>query len=223
MCTYPGDPGQPVGLAPHAPRPRRYMRTPRTSMTSRCRPHFLRPARSRWSPSSSPCTTSPRTGGPRRCIPAATWRGHQKSFWWRCQDGELHLGIKEVRLGPSQAARQVDESSAVLCTVACGDCVGAERPLRRVQVIMDSRLLHCGTANSSELPRGCIEARIGAREASIPLLHLLDASRQEATSRASLPTVGHLGPGAPQTRSCRSTRTRRWRIRVRNGILEALI
>ncbi|CAE7228610.1 rpl5 [Symbiodinium sp. CCMP2592] len=47
------------------------------------------------------------------------------------QDGELHLGMKEV-----------DEDSAVLCTMNMGDCV-----------VMDSRLLHCGTANTSDLHR----------------------------------------------------------------------
>ena len=97
------------------------------------------------------------------------------------------------------ALAQVDESSAVLCTMSCGDCVrqaqvrsrvGAKRSIlscfhfwslmsllyfavehcsRRgeithpsrgsecrypstAEVMMDSRLLHCGTANTSDLP-----------------------------------------------------------------------
>mmetsp|Transcript_58192 Transcript_58192/g.108960 ORF Transcript_58192/g.108960 Transcript_58192/m.108960 type:complete len:264 (-) Transcript_58192:14-805(-) len=58
-------------------------------------------------------------------------RGPTKMYPKSHLDGELHLGIKEV-----------DESSAVLCTMKQGDCV-----------VMDSRLLHCGTANTSNLHR----------------------------------------------------------------------
>jgi len=58
-------------------------------------------------------------------------RGPTKMYPRSHLDGELHLGLKEV-----------DESSAVLCTMSCGDCV-----------MMDSRLLHCGTANTSDLHR----------------------------------------------------------------------
>ncbi|CAJ1381893.1 unnamed protein product [Effrenium voratum] len=60
-----------------------------------------------------------------------TERGPTKMYPRSHVDGELHLGMKEV-----------DESSAVLCTLSCGDCV-----------LMDSRLLHCGTANTSDLHR----------------------------------------------------------------------
>mmetsp|Transcript_58198 Transcript_58198/g.165481 ORF Transcript_58198/g.165481 Transcript_58198/m.165481 type:complete len:307 (-) Transcript_58198:94-1014(-) len=42
-------------------------------------------------------------------------------------DNDLHMGYKEL-----------DESCGVLCSMARGDCV-----------LMDSRLLHCGTANTS--------------------------------------------------------------------------
>ncbi|CAK9052731.1 unnamed protein product [Durusdinium trenchii] len=62
-------------------------------------------------------------------IPAE--RGPTKMYPRSHLDGELHLGLKEV-----------DESCAVLCTMECGDCV-----------LMDSRLLHCGTANKSDLHR----------------------------------------------------------------------
>ena len=95
------------------------------------------------------------------------------------------------------ALAQVDESSAVLCTMSCGDCVRRAQVRSRVgkvkrsilsyvhccvidefafehcsrrgeithssrglecrypstaKVMMDSRLLHCGTANTSDLP-----------------------------------------------------------------------
>jgi len=46
-------------------------------------------------------------------------------------DGPLHMGLKTL-----------DENCGVLCTMACGDCV-----------IMDSRLMHCGTANTSQNKR----------------------------------------------------------------------
>eukprot|EP00928_Gymnodinium_smaydae_P078323 TRINITY_DN6218_c0_g1_i3.p1 TRINITY_DN6218_c0_g1~~TRINITY_DN6218_c0_g1_i3.p1 ORF type:complete len:828 (-),score=178.79 TRINITY_DN6218_c0_g1_i3:503-2965(-) len=42
-------------------------------------------------------------------------------------DRELHMGLKTI-----------DENGGVLCTMSSGDCV-----------LMDSRLLHCGTANTS--------------------------------------------------------------------------
>ncbi|CAE7757710.1 rpl5 [Symbiodinium pilosum] len=58
-------------------------------------------------------------------------RGPTKMYPKSHLDGELHLGMKEV-----------DEASAVLCTMNMGDCV-----------VMDSRLLHCGTANTSDLHR----------------------------------------------------------------------
>eukprot|EP00439_Symbiodinium_sp_Y106_P083663 s1539_g23.t4 len=61
----------------------------------------------------------------------ASERGPTKMYPKSHLDGELHLGMKEV-----------DEDSAVLCTMNMGDCV-----------VMDSRLLHCGTANASDLHR----------------------------------------------------------------------
>ena len=94
------------------------------------------------------------------------------------EDGELHLGLKEAKffvggVGEQQFLHvfaivpngwkfmaQVDESNAVLCTMDAGDCVGIlERKLScwlwrlavaRWEVMMDSRLLHCGTANMSD-------------------------------------------------------------------------
>lgn len=44
---------------------------------------------------------------------------------------ELHVGL-----------RTLDESTGILCEMKCGDCV-----------LMDSRLMHCGTANTSDIDR----------------------------------------------------------------------
>ncbi|CAE8674768.1 unnamed protein product [Polarella glacialis] len=95
MCTFPGDPGQPV----HADTSHIY---DQQAMTIFVALHDISPER-----------------GPTKMYP----RTHT--------DGEVHMGFTKV-----------DETSAVLCTMQCGDCV-----------IMDSRLLHCGTANTTDLHR----------------------------------------------------------------------
>lgn len=92
MCTFPGDPGQPV----HADTSHVYDQQVVTTFVAL---HDIPPE-----------------------------RGPTKMYPFTHLDGEVHLGLKEV-----------DEQSSVLCSMSCGDCV-----------IMDSRLLHCGTANSSE-------------------------------------------------------------------------
>eukprot|EP00929_Paragymnodinium_shiwhaense_P074288 TRINITY_DN38003_c0_g1_i1.p1 TRINITY_DN38003_c0_g1~~TRINITY_DN38003_c0_g1_i1.p1 ORF type:complete len:787 (-),score=110.60 TRINITY_DN38003_c0_g1_i1:363-2543(-) len=58
-------------------------------------------------------------------------RGPTRMFPGTHTDKEIHLGLKTA-----------DEGSSVLCSMTCGDCV-----------VMDSRLLHCGTQNASSQHR----------------------------------------------------------------------
>jgi len=95
MCTFPGDPGQPV----HADTSHIYDEQVVTIFVAL---HDIDITR-----------------GPTKMYPGSH------------VDGELHMGY-----------RKPDEDAAVYCTMRKGDCA-----------VMDSRLLHCGTANRSGLHR----------------------------------------------------------------------